>query len=252
MTQRWNDLLFAHWPLPPAEIDPLLPPTLEVDTFDGSGWIGVVPFSMDRIRMRGLPRIPGANRFPELNLRTYVRDRRTNLSGVYFFSLDAANPVAVSIARVFFRLPYYWAHMQSRHEGQNGARCIRYSSERHLTHPQVRFRARYRSLGPSTALVQSSPGTIEYFLTERYRLYTADRRGRLYQGDIHHVPWPLERAEAEIECNDLPQAHGLRLPDTEPLLFYARELVVYVWSIEAAGHLAKALAGRPLTAPEPL
>ena len=98
MTQRWNDLLFAHWPVPAASIAPLLPSGLVTDTFDGSAWIGVVPFWMDRIRFRGLPKIPGADRFPELNLRTYVREEHTNLSGVYFFSLDAANPVAVSIA----------------------------------------------------------------------------------------------------------------------------------------------------------
>src|SRR5579875_949652 len=112
MTQRWNDLLFAHWPLPAAELTPLLPEGLVVDTFDGSAWVGVVPFWMDHIRVRGLPRIPGASRFPELNLRTYVRERHTNTPGVFFFSLDAANPFAVSAARMFFHLPYYWAHMK--------------------------------------------------------------------------------------------------------------------------------------------
>ena len=111
MTQRWNDLLFAHWPVPAASIAPLLPAGLVPDTFDGSAWIGVVPFWMDRIRFSALPKVPGTDTFPELNLRTYVREEHTNLAGVYFFSLDAANPIAVSIARMFFRLPYYWAHM---------------------------------------------------------------------------------------------------------------------------------------------
>ncbi len=250
MTQRWNDLLFAHWPLPSTKIGKLLPPGLEADTFDGSAWIGVVPFSMDRIRMQGLPSVPGANRFPELNLRTYVRERNTNLAGVYFFSLDAANPLAVSVARMFFHLPYYWARMQHRPRGD---REFLYSSDRHFSPRPVRFRARYRSLGAATALAQNTPGTIEYFLTERYRLYTTDRRGRLFQGDIHHVPWPLEKAEAEFERNDLPASFGLKLPDTPPLLYYARELVVYIWSLEATAQLAKALTARhPLTAPEPL
>ena len=104
MTQRWNDLLFAHWPVPAGEIASLLPPGLVADTFDGSAWVGVVPFWMDRIRLRGMPLIPGANHFPELNLRTYVRERNSNMAGVYFFSLDAANPAAVAVARMFFKL----------------------------------------------------------------------------------------------------------------------------------------------------
>ena len=248
MTQRWNDLLFAHWPLPPSEIAHLLPPGLVVDTFDGSAWLGVVPFWMDRVRMHGVPSVPGANRFPELNLRTYVREEGTNLAGVYFFSLDAANPLAVSIARLFFHLPYYWSHMDLRE--QEGGRFV-YESERHLTKRPVRFCAEYRSLGPTRALAQSTPGTIEYFLTERYRLYTNGKKGRLLQGDIHHVPWPLEAAEAEFKANDLPAAHGLHLPDTPPLLFYARELVVYLWSLEPTRAL-KALRARPALSAEPL
>ena len=250
MTQRWNDLLFAHWPVPAASIAPLLPSGLVTDTFDGSAWIGVGPFWMDRIRFRGLPKIPGADRFPELNLRTYVREEHTNLSGVYFFSLDAANPIAVSIARAFFRLPYYWASMTIK--PQPDGRFL-YRSDRHLTRRPVRFRATYRGLGPTRRLAQSAPGTIEYFLTERYRLYTADRRGHLLQGEIHHMPWPLEAAEAEFQLNELPAAHGITLPDTQPLLFYARELVVYVWSVELAKGLKSALgARRAVPAAEPL
>ncbi len=250
MTQRWNDLLFAHWPVPGSEVAPLLPAGLVPDTFDGSAWIGVVPFWMDRIRFNGMPSVPGAERFPELNLRTYVREENTNLSGVYFFSLDAANPIAVTVARAFFRLPYYWAHMEIRPEPDGR---FLYRSDRHLTRKRVRFRASYRSLGPSQRLAQSSPGTIEYFLTERYRLYTADRRGRLFQGEIHHVPWPLEAAEAEFPINELPAAHGLRLPDTQPLLYYARELVVYVWSLELATSMRMMLATRrTVPAAEPL
>jgi hypothetical protein len=128
-----------------------------------------------------------------------------------------------------------------------------YRSERHLTRRPVRFRASYRGLGPTGRLAQSTPGTIEYFLTERYRLYTNDRRGRLFQSEIHHLPWPLEAAEAEFPLNELPAAHGIALPDTQPLLFYARELVVYIWSIEMAKGLKSALAGRrAVPAAEPL
>lgn len=244
MTQRWNDLLFAHWPVPAVEIAPLLPPGLVVDTFDGSAWVGVVPFWMDRIRLRGMPLIPGGNHFPELNLRTYVRERNSNMAGVYFFSLDASNPAAVAVARTFFKLPYHWAHMSIASEDQ---REFQYQSTRLLTLDPVRFRARYKSLK-----TPSTKGGIEYFLTERYCLYTADKRGNIFRGNIHHLPWPLEMAEAEIEINELPQAHGIRLPDTPPLLHYARELVVYIWQLELLPALAKHAATAPLVAPKPL
>ncbi len=245
MTQRWNDLLFAHWPVPAARLADLIPPGLVLDTFDGSAWVGVVPFWMDQIKMRGLPPIPGANRFPELNLRTYVREENTNMGGVYFFSLDAANPLAVAVARLFFKLPYYWSKMRIDHCDN---REFRYSSERRFQKNQARFRARYRSLGQA-----SDKQGLEYFLTDRYALYTADPSGALFKGNIHHLPWPLERAEAEFEINELPAAHGIVLPDTPPLLHYSRELVVYIWSLEQLlpGALLQP-AGAPIPAPKPL
>ena len=243
MTQRWNNLLFAHWPVPAARLANLLPEGLVPDTFDGSAWIGVVPFSMDRIRMRRLPPVLGANKFPELNLRTYVRETHTNQVGVYFFSLDASNLAAVTVARSFFQLPYFWAQM--RVQAADDGNEFRYRSSRLLGPKPANFRARYRSLQKSRAIEISSPGTIEHFLTERYRLYTTDRRGQLFKGDIHHVPWPLEAAEAEFEVNELPHAHGIELPDTPPLLLYARELVVYVWSLEMVPALARGLAAQP-------
>lgn len=240
MTQRWNDLLFAHWPVPAPDLVHLLPEDLAVDTFDGSAWVGVVPFWMDQIRARWLPQLPGARKFAELNLRTYVRDRHTNQPGVYFFSLDAANPFAVSAARMFFHLPYYWAHMEVDREHE---REIRYSSERLLSRPRAIFRARYRSLGrPCTK------GGIESFLTERYALFTRGKHG-VERVNIHHLPWPLELAEAEFEVNDLPQAHGIHLPDTKPLLQYSRELTVYIWGLEHLPIRATRTATAPVPAP---
>ena len=261
MSQRWNDLLFAHWPVPAAELGYLLPPGLQVDTFDGWAWVGVVPFCMDRVRLRGLPAIPGASRFPELNLRTYVRSQSTHVPGVYFFSLDAANPAAVAVARLRFHLPYYWARM-STEEKPDG--LIHYSSSRLLTRQLIRFKAQYRGLGrfaagsvavssnvrsfhhgsfapcPAQTAPRTNPGTLEHFLTERYCLYTSPGRGwsgsrgkqKLLIGNIHHAPWPLEEAEGEIEINELPAAHGIVLPNRPPLLHYSRELAVYVWNLE--------------------
>jgi uncharacterized protein len=229
MRQHWNDLLFAHWPMRIAEIEALLPEGLEADVFQGSAWIGIVPFSMNNIQIHGLPPIPGARTFPELNLRTYVRDLRTGTPGVYFLSLDAASLLAVIGARSFFHLPYYWSQMSIKPRGD---REFSYYSRRLLSSKPVRFVARYRGLGPTFKLAQSRPGTIEYFLTERYCLFSRDSLGRLLRANIHHVPWPLEEAEAEIEQNDLPAQVGLRLPDTKPLLHYSRHLAVYVWPAE--------------------
>jgi len=239
MRQRWNDLLFAHWPAPVSEIERLLPSGLVADTFEGSAWLGVVPFTMDQIQLRGLPMVPGANRFAELNLRTYVRERNTNQSGVFFFSLDATNPLAVAFARMRFHLPYYWARMRVDYgEGHGVNREVAYRSTRLLTRP-ARFRAKYRSLG------KVADGPAEHFLTSRYSLYTVDWAGTLQRGRIHHLPWPLERAEAEFELNELPQAFGLSLPDTPPLLHYSRELVVYIWALESTGSRLPNLAAVP-------
>jgi uncharacterized protein YqjF (DUF2071 family) len=231
MTQRWRNLLFAHWPVAPAEIAYLLPPGLVVDTFAGDAWVGVVPFQMDQIRFRRFGGVPGATQFAELNLRTYVRELHTNIPGVYFFSLDAANPVAVVVARRRFHLPYYWARMHVA-EAQAG---WDYRSRRLYPDGGANFHVRYRSLVDPAATKKprqiSKAGSVEHFLTERYCLFTADRLGRILRGDIHHTPWQLEPAEAEFLVNDLPQAHDIFLPDTPPLLHFSRELSVYIWPL---------------------
>ncbi len=229
MAQRWNDLLFAHWPIPSNAMARLLPAGVEVDTFDGYAWAGVVPFWMDQVRTRVAGErtftVPGTQSFAELNLRTYVRSRLTGLAGVFFFSLDAASLLAVTGARTLFHLPYFWAAMR-REANPDGT--IVYSSRRLLTRQSVRFEADYRG----TAVTEPSlPGTLEHFLTERYCLFTAHGE-RLSVGHIHHLPWPLERAEAEIRVNELPAAHGVVLPNRPPVLHFARELHVYIWGLE--------------------
>jgi uncharacterized protein YqjF (DUF2071 family) len=144
------------------------------------------------------------------------------------------------VARLRFHLPYYWARMKVAYgDGHGINREVAYRSTRLLTHP-ARFRARYRSLG------SAAEGPAEHFLTARYSLYTTDWSGALLRGRIHHLPWPLERAEAEFELNELPDAFGLALPDTPPLLHYSRELVVYIWSLEQSPLRHAALAGVPV------
>jgi uncharacterized protein YqjF (DUF2071 family) len=214
---------------------------LEPDVFEGSSWLGVVPFWLDRIKVRGMPTIPGIRNFPDLNVRTYVRDERTHTPGMYFFSLDATNLLAVALAHTFFHLPYHWAEM---HLDQRSEREFSFYSRRRLTDTPVIFKARYRGLGPTRKLAEGGSGTLEYFLMERSSLYTRNRAGQAVRANLHHVPWPLEEAEAEIERNDLAKAIGIELPEIEPVLHYSRRLAVYVWPTEL---VRPAMAGRPVT-----
>jgi uncharacterized protein YqjF (DUF2071 family) len=240
MTQRWNDLLFAHWPVSAEAIAPLLPEGLEPDIFQGSAWLGVVPFWLDRIKVRGLPSLPGMRSFPDLNVRTYVRDQDTGAQGMYFFSLDATNLLAVAVAHTFFHLPYHWAEM---HLEQRSEREFSFFSRRRLVQRPVIFKARYRGLGPTRKLAEARSGTLEHFLMERSCLFTRNRAGEPVKANLHHVPWPLEEAEAEIERNDLAHSIGIELPDIEPVLHYSRRLAVYVWPTEL---VRPALAARPV------
>jgi len=238
MAMRWLDLLFAHWPVDAAALRPLIPEGLELDTFDGQAWLGIVPFRMDGVRPPWCPPLPWVSAFAELNVRTYVRvpgggdSRGHSKPGVWFFSLDAANPLAVRTARLTFHLPYFDARM--RIEERDG--WVRYDSRRtHRGAPPGVFRARYR---PVSEPYLSEPGTLEHWLTERYCLYAADRRGRVYRGDIHHVPWPLQPAEAEIEEDTLTSPLGapgtaLERPDVAPLLHFVRRLEVVAWELKA-------------------
>ncbi|MGA2812493.1 MAG: DUF2071 domain-containing protein [Candidatus Acidiferrum sp.] len=222
MAQSWHDLLFAHWPVPVQALRPLVPAGLEVDVFGGSAWLGVVPFRMSGVRLRATPALPWLSHFPELNVRTYVQ--REGKPGVWFFSLEAGNSVAVQIARFWFHLPYFYARMRTdRSDG-----WIRYASERASAGARAAvFRARYRPAGPPSP---APPGSLAYFLTERYCLYTVDAEGRLLRGEIHHPAWLLESAEAEIAENTVAQAAGISLPDSQALLHFAKRQDVIVWA----------------------
>ncbi len=241
MTQRWNDLLFAHWPIATSGIQALLPDWLEADSFQGSAWLGAVPFWLDRIKIRGIPAIPGARNFPDLNLRTYVRDRITGTPGFYCFSVDSSNLLAVAAARAVYHLPYFMAEM---HLEPRSDREFAFYSRRRFAKNQIVFNARYRGLGPTRKTVEVLPGSFEYFFTERPCVFSTNRAGQPIRANLHHVPWPLEDAEAEIERNDLAAAVGIVLPATEPVLHYSRRLAVYVWPAEL---VRPALAARPVT-----
>ncbi|MGD0547724.1 MAG: DUF2071 domain-containing protein [Terracidiphilus sp.] len=241
MKQSWNDLLFAHWPIPAAQLAPLIPEGLQVDTFQGSAWLGVMPFWMDRIKVRHLPTLPGARSFPDLSLRTYVREERTGTPGMVCLSLDSSNLLAAMVGRALYRLPYHWAEM---HLQQRSERVFAVYSRRRLAGRPVIFNARYRGLGPSPRLAQSCVGTLEYFLMERHCLFSSNRDGQPIRANLHHVSSQLEEAEADIEENGLAEALGIQLPNLEPVLHYSRRLAVYVWPAEL---VRPAMVARPVT-----
>jgi uncharacterized protein len=220
MKQSWHDLLFAHWPLSVNGLRERIPSGLDIDQFDGNAWLGVIPFHMTNVTPRAIPALPWVSAFPELNVRTYVT--YGGKPGVFFFSLDAANPLAVAVARVLFHLPYYRAAMDVAADGDG----IRYQSRR-TSGGSAAFNARYRPIGPT---FNANPGTFEYFLTERYCLYSADHSRRLRRVEIHHPPWALQRAEALIEQNTMADANGIRLPATPPLFHFAKRQDALTWA----------------------
>ena len=231
--QSWRDLLFAHWPAPVEAVRRLIPPGLVVDTFDGATWLGVVPFRMAGVMRRPLPDLPWVSAFPELNVRVYVtRDGRP---GVWFLSLDATNPLAVATARRFFHLPYYRAEIDITGEGEGfGYRCVRHRDLTGLGRPvrsgeRVIFEARYH---PTSPVYAAAPGTLEHWLTERYCLYAQAPGGALYRTEVHHWPWPLQRAAAEITANTIPAAGGLPVDGPPAHLHFARRIDVVVWGAE--------------------
>jgi uncharacterized protein YqjF (DUF2071 family) len=226
MAQTWRDLLFAHWALSPEKLRPLLPGSLPLDTFDGRAWVGITPFAVSGLRPRGAPPPPIVSSFLELNVRTYTTlDGRP---GIYFLSLDAAAAVAVFGARRAFRLPYFRARMQIERRSDG----LRYQSERALRdNAAAEFEAAY---GPNGPAYRAASGSLDYFLTERYCLYTVDEQEMPLRAEIQHPPWLLQPARATIVRNSMTRPWGLELPEEEPLLHFSRLQNVLIWSLEPA------------------
>jgi hypothetical protein len=222
MEQTWHDLLFAHWPVAPEAMRPLVPPQLALDLFDGRSWIAVTPFHMSGVRARWLPHLPGLSSFPELNVRSYVT--YGGKAGVYFLSLDAASRSAVWSARKTYRLPYFFAHMN----GEERDGWFHYRSSREASPAELK--AQYR---PTQPVELRTPGTLDHWLTERYCLYTVSQ-GTVYRAEIHHQPWPLQDAEAEFRTNSMASAGGIQLPALPPLLHFSKKLEVLIWPLKKA------------------
>jgi uncharacterized protein YqjF (DUF2071 family) len=219
MAQTWDDLLFAHWRVPAPELARLVPQGLEVDQHDGGAWLGLTPFVLTNFRFRGTVPLPFLSTFPELNVRTYVTAE--DKPGIWFFSLDTSSRLAVEGARRAYKLPYFHARISAERRGE----VIEYFCERSDGADHV-FEGRYRPAGePFTA----EPGSLEWFLAERYCLYAVDR-GSLHRAEIHHRPWPLQPAEAEIGTNTMAPP-GIELPLDRPLCHFSGRQNVLIWPL---------------------
>ena len=247
MHQTWGKLLFMHWPIEPEVLRPLVPLRLSLDTFDNKAWIGIVPFTMWDVRASFLPPIPGTSAFHELNVRTYVH--HNGVPGVWFFSLDAANALAVWGARTFYHLPYFSAEMSLNQT----AREITYTSTRTGTDNYARFFAedndgfsadftsnRLRDAPPAElktswnigeSLPESAADSLEFFLTERYCLYAYHQR-ELSRARIFHPPWPLHSARLGAFESTMIESLGITASAGDPLLHYAEQINVEIWPLE--------------------
>jgi hypothetical protein len=223
MQMRWRELLFAHWVVDASLVRRLIPAGLQLDLFEGRCYVGAVPFLMERVTPRLVPPLPGLHAFPELNLRTYVT--LGGKPGVWFFSLDAGQKLAVRVARRLFHLPYF----DARFEISTAGGQMNYSAVRtHRAAPAATFSAAYEPVGP---VYQSAPRTLDAWLTDRYCLYSADALGRIYRGEIDHQPWPLQQAAATIQVNTLGDWLGIDLKHPPAALHFAKSLDVHAWKV---------------------
>jgi uncharacterized protein YqjF (DUF2071 family) len=220
MGQTWRDLLFAHWRVDPDELRRHVPAQIPLDTFDGSAWIGVTPFFATGVRPRLVPPLPGGSRFPEINVRTYATiDGRP---GIWFCSLDTPNPLVNEAARRAYRVPYFRSKIAAQRDGDR----IRWASRRTQVHaPPAAIELTYAPSGP---VYTAAPGSFEQFATERYCLYVLDDDSRVLRADIHHPPWQLRPAEAEIASNRMGEEVGLEL-SSDPVLHLAPRQDVVFW-----------------------
>jgi uncharacterized protein len=223
MQMRWRELLFAHWVVDPSMLRPLIPAGIQLDLFEERCYVGAVPFLMERVTPRLVPPLPGLHAFPELNLRTYVT--LGGRPGVWFFSLDAGQKLAVRVARRLFHLPYFDARFEIAVAGSR----VDYSALRtHRAAAPAEFSATYEAVGP---VYRSAAGSLDAWLTERYCLYSADALGRIYRGEIDHQPWPLQRAQATVHTNTLGDWLGIELKHPPAALHFAKLLDVHAWNV---------------------
>ena len=221
MYQNWSKILLLHWPVPVEMLRPLIPESLEIDTFDGQAYVSLVPFTMNGIRPRGFPSVKHVSDFHEINVRTYVV--HNGVPGVWFFSLDAANRMAVKLARTWFHLPYHHASIDLTQERDR----ITYTSIR-KGEKSIECQLKYLITG---APIPTPPGSLNNFLVERYILFT-EYKGRLMSGQVHHVPYPLQTAKLESLEESMVQSVGVVRAESAPIVHYAEGLNVEIFPLK--------------------
>jgi hypothetical protein len=215
LRQLWENLLFVHWPVSAESLRPWIPANLEIDRFERQAWVGIVLFRMKSVHSRWFPFLSLSREFLEINLRTYVR--YNGKPGVFFLSLDANNWLSLKTARIWYRLPYYRAQIEA--EGYEDH--IIYRGMRKLPAPPVEFQVNFNVF---PEIFYAEEKALEHWLTERYSLFTFDRKNRIYCADIEHAPWPLQKAEGTILTNTFHQAYQIKPLDERPLFHYAEGL----------------------------
>lgn len=226
MIQTWKNLLFAHYPVPKSVLRPLLPSCFELDTYDSTAWISIVPFQMSTIHIHGLSKLPLSPTFDEINVRTYVNFG--GKPGVYFFSLDANNKLAVFLANMSYNLPYMDAKIQFSKDDET----VKFHSER--TDSRVEkgvFSATYSPIGD---VFTSIPGSLDYWLTERYVFFVIKKK-KIYEGNIYHQHWPLQHAKATIKTNTVARCVGIRIENSPAILHYCEKLDILAWIPKKVG-----------------
>ncbi|WP_144460617.1 YqjF family protein [Siminovitchia fortis] len=220
MRQAWRDVLFLHWPIQPEQLRPFIPSLLEIDTYDGAAWIGIVAFRMEGIYFRGLSFFSVVAPFSEVNVRTYVKYK--GKPGVFFISLDVNDWASLNIAKRWYRLPYHSADIAIRRKGST----IFYESVR--KNQPARFEG---CCTPKQEEFFAANGTLEHFLTEKYCFYTAGNKTDVFHGDIHHPPWPLQRAEFQTERNTLFSPLNLDISGEAPIVHFSKGVDSLMWNV---------------------
>ena len=232
MKQTWSELLFLHWHLSPADLRPLIPAALDIDTYDGRAWVGLVPFTVSGARVRFLPPLPFVSSFHEVNVRTYVHHHGRD-PGVWFFSLDASNALVVEAARRLYKLPYHAAEIEMKVSESEDPPPV---PKRHLVDFVSRRVAGYAPdvdvrYSPGDFPRPAAVGTLEHFLAERYILYSSSADG-LHRARVHHAPYPLQSGVVDHLREQRVAANGIARPDGDPLAHYAARVDVDIWPLE--------------------
>ena len=224
MRQSWRNFLFTHWPIPTEILRPHIPSALEIDTYNGSAWLGVVVFVMEGIYPRGLSSISLTPTFPEINVRTYVH--YNGKPGIFFMSLDVGDWASYTIAKRWYRLPYKKADISFQKEGQT---FYCQSVRKGKTNPPISFQVKYT---PVSEVYFPKEGTLDHWLTERYCLFSTNNGINIFCGEIHHRPWPLQKVEAEISRNTLLTPFKIDGTEVQPIYHFSKGVDTFFWNIK--------------------